>query len=142
VGARQASDSHRERSCTSSCPPSPCVRSSKQSAQLACTVIHTPQKHVHTSTLYTDLDKQQQHNTAVERSVAAPAQRVAAAMSMQPPPPRLEGPGGIAPTSKKRVLTEDEYTEVVEAIIERDFFPALPKLRNKLEWELALKTGG
>ncbi|GBF97554.1 hypothetical protein Rsub_10155 [Raphidocelis subcapitata] len=46
-----------------------------------------------------------------------------------------------APTSRKRVLAEDEYTAVIEAVIERDFFPAIPKLQNKLEWLDAVQSG-
>ena len=53
---------------------------------------------------------------------------------MGPPPSR-------AVASRKRVLDEDAYTEMVEAIIERDFFPELPKLQNKLEWLEALQSG-
>jgi protein DGCR14 len=47
--------------------------------------------------------------------------------SMGPPRER-------APTSGKVVLEEDAYANAIEAIVERDFFPALPKLKNKLEW--------
>jgi hypothetical protein len=43
-------------------------------------------------------------------------------------------PQARAPTSGKVVLAEDSYTDAIEAIVERDFFPAIPKLRNKLEW--------
>ena len=32
------------------------------------------------------------------------------------------------------MLDEDEWTEQMEAIIERDFFPDKAKLENKLEW--------
>ena len=32
------------------------------------------------------------------------------------------------------VLDEDEWTEAVELIIERDYFPDIPKMQNKLEW--------
>ena len=32
---------------------------------------------------------------------------------------------------KKRVLDEDEYVEMLEKIIERDFFPEIPKLRRQ-----------
>lgn len=32
------------------------------------------------------------------------------------------------------VLDEDEWTERIEAIIERDYFPDIPKMQNKLEW--------
>ncbi len=32
------------------------------------------------------------------------------------------------------VLDEDDWTDRIEAIIERDFFPDIPKMQNKLEW--------
>ena len=32
------------------------------------------------------------------------------------------------------VLDEDDWTDRIEAIIERDYFPDIPKLQNKLEW--------
>lgn len=35
---------------------------------------------------------------------------------------------------EQNVLEEDEWTQQIEAIIERDFYPDLPKLQNKLEW--------
>lgn len=35
---------------------------------------------------------------------------------------------------KQKVLDEDEWTECLEAIIQRDFYPHIPKLQNKLEW--------
>eukprot|EP00210_Caulerpa_lentillifera_P001702 g1636.t1 len=35
---------------------------------------------------------------------------------------------------KKTVLTEDEYTNAIEAIIERDFFPDIPILKRKLQF--------
>ena len=39
------------------------------------------------------------------------------------------------------VLDEDQWTEKIEGIIRRDFFPDLPKLENKLEWLQAVRTG-
>ncbi|KAK9802041.1 hypothetical protein WJX73_005229 [Symbiochloris irregularis] len=39
------------------------------------------------------------------------------------------------------VLDEDEWTRQIESIIERDFFPDLPKLQNKLEWLKAVQSG-
>ena len=35
---------------------------------------------------------------------------------------------------KQEVLDEDEWTEMLEQIVSRDFFPDVPKLENKLEW--------
>jgi protein DGCR14 len=39
------------------------------------------------------------------------------------------------------VLEEDTYAEAIEAIVERDFFPHLPKLQNQLEWLQAVQSG-
>lgn len=39
------------------------------------------------------------------------------------------------------MLPEDEYTAQLEAIIERDFFPDIPKLQNQLEWAQAVNSG-
>jgi len=50
---------------------------------------------------------------------------------MPPPPPRR------APT----VLQEDEWTLLLEEIIERDFFPDLAALRSRLEWLQASRGG-
>ncbi len=36
--------------------------------------------------------------------------------------------------ARQKVLDEDEWTECLEAIIQRDYFPIVPKLQNKLEW--------
>lgn len=55
---------------------------------------------------------------------------------MLPPPAR---------NKRKReqvVLDEDEWTDKLEAIIQRDYFPDLPKLENQLEWlEVMHKSG-
>uniref|UniRef100_A0A383VKX1 Nuclear protein Es2 n=1 Tax=Tetradesmus obliquus TaxID=3088 RepID=A0A383VKX1_TETOB len=61
---------------------------------------------------------------------AAAADRVA-----MPPPPSRPG------SKRKVVLEEDTFAEAIEAIIERDFFPALPKLQNQLEWLQAVQSG-
>ena len=47
---------------------------------------------------------------------------------MLPPPPR--------PKRKRetKVLDEDDWTDKLEAIIQRDYFPDLPKLESQLEW--------
>jgi hypothetical protein len=50
---------------------------------------------------------------------------------MAPPPPRAPAE---APRWKPLVLEEEEWAEALESIIERDFFPDIPKLQSKLEW--------
>ncbi|KAK9806094.1 hypothetical protein WJX72_001140 [[Myrmecia] bisecta] len=55
---------------------------------------------------------------------------------MLPPAPRP-----AAARKPAVVLDEDDWTEKIERIIERDFFPDLPKLQNKLEWLQAIRTG-
>ncbi|KAK9827696.1 hypothetical protein WJX81_001407 [Elliptochloris bilobata] len=55
---------------------------------------------------------------------------------MPPPAPRAV-PARRGPV----VLDEDEWTEQLEAIIERDYFPDKAKLENKLEWLQATRTG-
>ena len=48
---------------------------------------------------------------------------------MLPPPAR--------PAKRKRpqtILEEDEWTAKLEAIIQRDYFPDIPKLESELEW--------
>lgn len=42
---------------------------------------------------------------------------------------------------QQEILDEDEFTAKMEAIIERDFFPDIPKLQNKLEWLQAVRSG-
>ena len=49
---------------------------------------------------------------------------------MAPPLPRAPA----ATSRKPLVLEEEEWAEALEAIIERDFFPDIPKLQSKLEW--------
>ncbi|KAG1677253.1 hypothetical protein FOA52_013452 [Chlamydomonas sp. UWO 241] len=41
----------------------------------------------------------------------------------------------------KEVLDEETYTSHIEAIIERDYFPDVPKMRSQLEWLQAVKSG-
>ena len=46
-------------------------------------------------------------------------------------PPRPSQSGSMrAPV----ILDEDDWTEALELIIERDYFPDIPKMQNKLEW--------
>ncbi|KAF5459511.1 hypothetical protein F2P56_023452 [Juglans regia] len=40
-----------------------------------------------------------------------------------------------------KVLDEDTYVAAIEKIIERDFFPDISKLRDRLDWLEAIKTG-
>jgi protein DGCR14 len=53
---------------------------------------------------------------------------------MLPPPPR-------APRTAAAVLEEDEWTLYLEEIIERDFFPDLAALKNRLDWLQASRSG-
>lgn len=39
------------------------------------------------------------------------------------------------------VLDEDTYVAAIEKIVERDYFPDLPKLRDRLDWLEAVRTG-
>ncbi|XP_050208430.1 uncharacterized protein LOC126657728 [Mercurialis annua] len=45
------------------------------------------------------------------------------------------------PRKRTRVLDEDAYVAAIEKIIERDFFPDISKLRDRLDWLEAVKTG-
>lgn len=55
----------------------------------------------------------------------------AGAVTSMPPPPARRGQKR---QHEQTVLDEDEWTDRIEAIIQRDYFPDLPKLQNKLEW--------
>ena len=59
-------------------------------------------------------------------SVGSLVPATAPGQAMPPPPARARG--GPA------VLDEDEWTDRIEAIVQRDFFPDLPKLQSRLEW--------
>ncbi|CAN6470658.1 unnamed protein product [Victoria cruziana] len=43
--------------------------------------------------------------------------------------------------SQPVVLDEDTYIAAIERIIERDFFPDIPKLHDRLDWLSAVRTG-
>ncbi|KAJ9528829.1 hypothetical protein QJQ45_000071 [Haematococcus lacustris] len=67
--------------------------------------------------------------------------------AMGPPPsraPRTAAPLLVLPGDvghAKAVLPEEDFTAGVEAIIERDYFPDIPKMRNQLEWVQAQNSG-
>ena len=54
------------------------------------------------------------------------------ATALMPPPPPMVRPQHRA--RRQKVLDEDEWTERLDAIITRDYFPHVPRLKNKLEW--------
>jgi protein DGCR14 len=54
---------------------------------------------------------------------------------MPPPPPRANN------KRKQIVLEEEEWIASMESIIERDFFPELSKLKDKVEWLEAVRGG-
>ncbi|CAO2814249.1 unnamed protein product [Amaranthus hypochondriacus] len=64
------------------------------------------------------------------------------------PSPSLSSAADNAPSSSQqnshkkspKVLDEDSYVAAIEKIIERDFFPDIPKLRDRLDWLEAVKT--
>ena len=57
------------------------------------------------------------------------------AKALMPPPPAR------APKRPPAVLDEDEFAEKLGAIIERDYFPDIPKLQSQLEWLQAVNSG-
>ncbi|KAJ7193577.1 hypothetical protein O6H91_03G103500 [Diphasiastrum complanatum] len=52
---------------------------------------------------------------------------------MGPPPPKRAKRSQI-------VVDEDAYVAAIEKIIERDFYPDIPKLQNRLEWLEAVRS--
>lgn len=54
---------------------------------------------------------------------------------------QLMPPPSNSLSSKTKVLSEDDYTARIERIIERDYFPDVPKMQSQLEWVVAVNTG-
>ncbi|CAI9090151.1 OLC1v1024860C1 [Oldenlandia corymbosa var. corymbosa] len=44
-------------------------------------------------------------------------------------------------SKRPKVLDEDSYAAAIEKIIERDYFPDIPKLRDRLDWLEAVRSG-
>ncbi|XP_078428209.1 DGCR14-like protein [Wolffia australiana] len=49
--------------------------------------------------------------------------------------------GGTPIKRRRVVLDEDSYVAAIEKIIERDYFPDIPKLRDRLDWLEAVRSG-
>ncbi|XP_043706969.1 splicing factor ESS-2 homolog [Telopea speciosissima] len=45
------------------------------------------------------------------------------------------------PNKRPKVLDEDTYVAAIEKIIERDFFPDISKLRDRIDWLEAVRSG-
>jgi len=69
--------------------------------------------------------------SGLKKPVADLSKMSAGVVSNMPPPARRSGQKR---QREQTLLEEDEWTDRIEAIIQRDFFPDLPKLQNKLEW--------
>lgn len=70
--------------------------------------------------------------TENEKSLPIVTHETTQKLIMGPPPPRKP--------RKSLVLEEDVYVQAIEKIVERDYFPDIPKLRNRLEWLEAIRT--
>ena len=68
-------------------------------------------------------------------SPAVASRRDAGALLMPPPAPRAP------PRAGPVVLDEDEYVARLDAIITREYFPDVPKLRDTLRWLRATNSG-
>uniref|UniRef100_A0A1D1YXA5 Protein DGCR14 n=1 Tax=Anthurium amnicola TaxID=1678845 RepID=A0A1D1YXA5_9ARAE len=70
---------------------------------------------------------------ATPPSAASPGQTLA-------PVPSAATPAGNPRKRRHVVLDEDTYVAAIERIIERDYFPDIPKLRDRLDWLEAVRS--
>ncbi|KAJ4770140.1 Protein DGCR14 [Rhynchospora pubera] len=79
------------------------------------------------------------------REISSPSPSVAASPSPSTQTLTTTTTSASVSISRKRhrptVLDEDTYVAAIEKIVERDFFPDLPKLRDRLDWLEAIRTG-
>lgn len=80
------------------------------------------------------------------RHIAAPPALPSVASSEKTLAPEgggAAGTGAVGNPNKRRrvVLDEDSYVAAIEKIIERDYFPDIPKLRDRLDWLEAVRSG-
>lgn len=61
---------------------------------------------------------------------------------MPPPAPRAARPGGKGVRRPAEALDEETFVEAMGEIIERDFFPELPRLQRQVKWLEAVERGG
>lgn len=61
---------------------------------------------------------------------------------MPPPAPRAARPGGKEGRRPAEALDEETFVEAMGEIIERDFFPELPRLQRQVKWLEAVERGG
>ncbi|KAF8019019.1 hypothetical protein BT93_H3790 [Corymbia citriodora subsp. variegata] len=75
------------------------------------------------------------------RHLASPSPSPAPDESLKQPTPSAAAAAPPNPRKRPAVLDEDTYVSAIEKIIERDFFPDISKLRDRLDWLEAIRTG-
>ncbi|WRX10751.1 Nuclear protein DGCR14/ESS-2 - like 1 [Theobroma cacao] len=75
------------------------------------------------------------------RHVSSPSPSPYSDNSLQTPDAASSTTPKTPSRKRARVLDEDTYVAAIEKIIERDFFPDISKLRDRLDWLEAIKTG-